>query len=360
MMNPTTRKAIGFWLLFTALCVFGMVVLGGLTRLTESGLSIVHWKPFSGTLPPLSAEAWQVEFDAYKTSPQYEKVNFGMSLEEFKGIFWLEYLHRLAGRLIGFVFFLPLMWFALRRQLPGWLGWRLVCILALGGLQGVIGWYMVKSGLVDQPSVSPYRLALHLSVAFILIGVLLWTALDVLEKPKLVATTPPPGWMLSASSALSGLILLQVIFGALVAGLDAGLTYNTFPLMDGKFIPTGLHVLEPLWKNHFENVTMVQFQHRIGAYVVSLSVIGFVLAAWPYAHKYAIGSGLKRQLMLFSATLLVQMALGIMTLLGGVPVYLASKHQAVAAVLFAIAIWIWHDIRAFSQGKGGVPASFEG
>lgn len=348
-MTTSTRKAISIWLLFTALCVFGMIVLGGLTRLTESGLSIVHWKPFTGTLPPMSVEAWQAEFEEYRTSPQYQQVNFGMTLEEFKGIFWLEYLHRLAGRAIGFVFLLPFLWFAARRQLTRPLTFKLAGLFLLGGMQGVIGWYMVKSGLVDVPSVSPYRLALHLGTAFVLFGSLIWVALGLLRNEDEVATTTPlPRWVLNAVIALVAVIFVQVLLGALVAGLDAGLAYNTFPLMDGHWVPNGLYVMEPAWRNHFENVTMVQFQHRIGAYVTTAAIVIFVATVWRQAHKFAIGSRLKRHLMLLSAALVVQMALGIMTLLGGVPIMLASKHQAVAALLFAIAIWMWHDIRSFS------------
>lgn len=349
-MTASTRKAITLWLLFTALCVFGMVVLGGLTRLTESGLSIVHWKPFTGTFPPMDETAWMEEFDAYRTSPQYEKVNFGMTLEQFKGIFWLEYLHRLAGRIIGFVVLLPLLWFALRRQLPVWLGKRLVGILLLGGMQGVIGWYMVKSGLVDVPSVSAYRLALHLGMAFLLLGLLIWTALDVWhERPG--RHEGEVKWLLPAAQGLAIVLFIQVLLGALVAGLDAGLVYNTFPLMDGRFLPGDLYFISPAWKNHFENVTMVQFQHRIGAYIVTLYILTFVIAAGRQIHKIGNGGRLKCYLMLLSAGLLVQMALGIMTLLGGVPIILASKHQAMAAVLFAIAIGMLYDIRSFS-GKG--------
>lgn len=326
-----------------------MIVLGGLTRLTESGLSIVHWKPFTGTLPPMTVEAWQAEFEEYRTSPQYEQVNFGMTLEEFKGIFWLEYLHRLAGRAIGFVFLLPFLWFAVRKQLTRPLTFRLLGLFALGGLQGVIGWYMVKSGLIDVPSVSPYRLALHLGTAFVLMGALIWVALDLLRtEEKLAAATSLPRWVLNAVCALVTILFVQILLGALVAGLDAGLVYNTFPLMDGHWVPNGLYIMEPAWKNHFENVTMVQFQHRIGAYITTLAILTFVAAVWKQTHKITIGSRLRRYLMLLSAALIVQMALGIMTLLGNVPIMLASKHQAAAAILFAIAIGMWHDIRSFS------------
>ena len=332
------RKPILIWLLAIGLAVLGMVVIGGLTRLTESGLSIVEWKPVRGTLPPLSDGAWQAEFDAYRTSPQYEKVNKGMTVDQFKSIFWLEYLHRLAGRAIGFIFLLPMLYFAARKALPRWLGMRLLGIFALGGLQGLIGWLMVKSGLVDQPYVSPIRLALHLGVAFIILGAVIWTARQVMLQP--VGALPRSGchWV----GGLVVLIFAQTLLGALVAGLDAGLTYNTFPLMDGRLVPDGAYIMQPVWVNHFENVAMVQFQHRLGALLLTLWVVG--LGFWTY--KNAISARFKKQYMLLVIAFAVQIALGVSTLLLHVPILLASLHQTVAAILFAIAIWIWYDIRA--------------
>lgn len=372
-MDTALRRQLAIWLLLVAACVFGMVVVGGLTRLTESGLSIVEWKPVSGTLPPLSAESWQAEFDAYRTSPQYRQVNKGMSLEEFKGIFWLEYWHRVGGRLIGFVFLLPMLWFFFRHRLPGWVKWRLLGIFALGGLQGFVGWYMVKSGLVDVPQVSQYRLALHLGVAFLIMGACIWVAREILDSaspiprsresssPEVQAAKKVPafagmtGKKLSIFAALlTALIFVQVLLGALVAGLDAGLTYNTFPLMDGRFVPKGLYALDPAWRNHFENVAMVQFQHRIGAYVLAAVVPLFAILAWRRVRK----TGIKIALVLLCAFLLLQIGLGILTLIHVVPIMLASKHQAVAAILFALSVWVWFDFRYLAQqvAEDGEPA----
>lgn len=352
-MDAVLRKRLAIWLLVVAVCVFGMVVIGGLTRLTESGLSIVEWKPFTGTFPPLTAEAWQQEFADYQTSPQYQQINKGMSLEQFKGIFWLEYWHRVGGRAIGFVFLLPMLFFFLRYRLPLWVKWRVVGLFALGGLQGFIGWYMVKSGLVDVPQVSQYRLALHLGVAFLIMGACIWVAREVLYAGQESGFAPPQNRAISANTITSfagvvaALTFLQVLLGALVAGLDAGLTYNTFPLMDGHFVPKGLYALDGLWRNHFENITMVQFQHRIGAYVLTAAIVIFTFLAWPHARN----AGMKAALVLLCATLLLQIGLGIATLVQVVPIMLASKHQAVAAILFALTVWVWFDFRRVAQAS---------
>lgn len=335
------RKPIYIWLLLCAFCVFGMVVIGGLTRLTESGLSIVEWKPISGTFPPMSAQSWQEEFTAYQQSPQYQKVNHGMSVEEFKGIFWLEYLHRLLGRLIGFVMLLPFLFFAAKNALPKWLLWQLAGIFALGGVQGGIGWYMVKSGLVNQPAVSQYRLSLHFGTALLIMACLIWTARNV-AKGRQKNTAMP-----KSALVITSLVFIQSLLGALVAGLDAGLTYNTFPLMDGHFVPSGLYMLEPAWKNHFENIPMVQFQHRIGAYILTFAIFFFVC----HIRKTSNNAGLKRLTMLLLALLATQIGLGIFTLIYVVPVPLASLHQAVATMLFALCIWITFDLYQDTSGR---------
>lgn len=343
MIEPGLRKPLLIWLLLMTLLVWGMIVLGGVTRLTESGLSIVEWKPVTGIFPPMSEEGWQKELAEYRTSPQYQKINRGMSVSEFKQIYWLEYLHRLLGRLIGVFFLLPMLYFFIRYTLPGWLKWRLVGLFLLGGLQGVIGWYMVKSGLIDQPMVSPYRLALHLGTAFLIIGLLVWTALEVRypndSREHLLNSAPRSGPFIAGMIVL--LIFLQVVFGALVAGLDAGLIYNTFPLMDGRWIPKGLYIMEPEWRNHFENVTMVQFQHRVLAMV--LGAILLLFAAW--MARDAIYGRLSRRFMLLLIVFAAQFALGVSTLVLNVPLMLASMHQAVAAILFAFSIWIWYAMR---------------
>lgn len=343
-MTASLKKQLAIWLYVVAFTVFCMVVVGGLTRLTESGLSIVEWKPVSGTLPPLSAEAWQAEFAAYQQSPQYKLINKGMSLEEFKGIFWLEYWHRVLGRVIGFLFFVPMMWFFCRHSLPLWVKGRVLGIFALGALQGGIGWFMVKSGLIDVPQVSPYRLGLHLGVAFLILGACIWVAREITHAGgERVARFPRCAMW--AGLALCVLVFMQVEMGALVAGLDAGLTFNTFPLMDGRFIPKDLYMLEPWWVNHFENITTVQFQHRIGAYVLSLLIPLYVIFTW----KNAKEAGIRPALMLLCGVLVLQFVLGVFTLLHVVPVGLAVKHQAVAAILFALMVWIQFDMWRFAR-----------
>lgn len=335
-MEASLRQSLTIWLLLVILAVWGMVIIGGLTRLTDSGLSIVEWKPISGTLPPLSAESWQAEFSHYQQSPQYLKINKGMSLEEFKGIFWLEYWHRVAGRVLGFLFLLPLVYFSIRHHLPRWLSLRLGAVFVLGGMQGALGWYMVKSGLVDVPMVSPFRLAAHLGMAFLIIGILVWTMLQ-LNGPRGTATKASrfAGW-------LAALVFVQVLLGALVAGLDAGLTYNSFPLMDGRIIPGGLYAMQPWWINHFENVAMVQFQHRLGAYLLAAVMAAFAVFAW----RQGISPRARMLLLALIGVFLLQFALGVLTLLHHVPMVLASKHQAVAAILFAICLWLCYDLRA--------------
>ncbi|NDC42891.1 MAG: heme A synthase, partial [Chitinophagia bacterium] len=320
--------------------VFLMVVVGGLTRLTESGLSIVEWKPISGTLPPLNEADWQAELESYRASPEYQKKNKGMSIEEFKGIFWLEYLHRLLGRLIGLVFIIPLVYFALTKRITRRFAVRLLCIFALGGLQGLIGWLMVKSGLVDDPRVSPYRLALHLSVAFLLFSLLLWSWLDVaLDKPK-TEVHRAAGKLLLLMKGFLVVLCLQIAWGAFVAGNDAGLTYNTFPLMDGRWIPHGMGLISPWWHNLFENVTTVQFLHRVLAYVVFF--YGCYLTFLRYGAFKSLG--LHRALNAMFIVMLLQIVIGIKTLLYVVPIGLASLHQANALILLGVTVFILHRL----------------
>ena len=313
--------------------VFCMVAIGGLTRLTESGLSITSWKPISGIFPPMSEEAWQQEFTAYQQTPEFNKKNFGMELSGFKNIFWLEFLHRLLGRVTGLVFFIPLIYFWATKRLETNLGIKLFGIFLLGGLQGIIGWYMVKSGLVDDPRVSPYRLALHLVMAVIILGLLLWNALSLYPYKNIKNV---PDSIRKFSIVVTVLIFLQIIAGAFVAGLDAGLTYNTFPLMDGKFIPDGLMAMEPRLINLFENVATVQFNHRIIAYIVALSVMGF----WLFTIKNTTHKGIIFPVNLLFCIMALQVFLGVITLLNAVPIFLASLHQICALVLFSVSLFI--------------------
>jgi cytochrome c oxidase assembly protein subunit 15 len=304
-----------------------MVLIGGLTRLTNSGLSIVEWNPIHGVIPPLNESEWMEEFAKYQQSPEYLKINHGMLLDEFKSIFALEYIHRLVGRIAGAIFLLPLLFFAFKKHIPFALGKRLALIFALGLCQGVIGWYMVKSGLVDDPHVSHFRLALHLTFAFVIYGMLFWYGLEV-QKPG--TRTPLPGYRFSL--ALTALILLQTIFGAFVAGLDAGLVYNEFPKMGGVWIPQELY-------NSFSNVGLdgilhdpvsVQFLHRVIALIVTLTVLAFSIRHYR----------LRTPVYLLVLALFLQVGLGIATLTHEVPVALASAHQMGALLLFSIALFI--------------------
>lgn len=339
--STACHRPVAIWLLVCLLCVGLMVWIGGLTRLTESGLSITEWQPVTGTLPPLNAAEWQTEFEKYRQSPQYHQVNKGMTLEEFKGIFFLEYVHRLLGRLVGVVFFLPFLWFMLRGKVRGQLAWKLAGIFLLGGAQGAVGWYMVKSGLVDEPRVSPYRLAFHLGTAFIIAALLLTTWLGYTgRRGSWVRDGFPSGkeqqrlW--TASLCFTGFLFVQILWGAFVAGLDAGLTYNTFPLMDGRWIPKGMLLLEPAWRNSFENITMVQFNHRIGGMFAMLAALFFAVLLWRVGRLAGRFRGLALLVIGLTAS---QFALGVATLLLVVPVPLASLHQVTALCLFLLAIY---------------------
>lgn len=326
-----------------------MVLVGGLTRLTESGLSIVEWKPVTGAIPPLHAEAWQDEFTKYQQTPEYIKKNSSMTLAEFKAIFLWEYTHRLIGRLVGFVFFLPFVYFLLKRRISRRYAWQFTGIFLLGGLQGVIGWYMVKSGLVDRPDVSQYRLTLHLGTAFLLYALIFWTALTLLNTAK--ERLPLPGWFKGMALLLPIMVFIQVLSGGFVAGLDAGLVYNTFPSMNGMFAPPELFSLNPWYKNLLENVTTVQFNHRIWAILTASATVGF----WGITQYLpSLKSGLTlRQKNLINALLMVlvlQFSLGVATLLHAVPLTLASLHQMGALVLFTVSLAVAHSTKATAQG----------
>lgn len=306
-----------------------MVFLGGVTRLTESGLSIVEWKLISGTLPPLSEAAWAQEFAEYQTSPQFEKVNSSFTLADFKGIFWLEYLHRLLGRIIGLAVVVPLVYFAARRALPPRLLRRMVAVALLVGMQGTVGWIMVASGLNEQPRVEPLKLALHLLLAFTVFTLLLWTHWQIAGTPRPAAHRP----VALAARGLLLLVVAQIFLGALVAGLRAGYSYNSYPLMDGALIPSGLYTLAPWWLNHLESVLTVQFQHRMGALVLVLAIFGFVAMAWHHLPD-------RRPLLQLMKLLVLQFSLGVATLLSVVNLWLASAHQVVALLLVAVLVRI--------------------
>lgn len=333
------RRAVAVWLLTCCALVFAMVVVGGATRLTHSGLSIVEWQPIVGTLPPLGDAAWQETFEKYKLTPEYRHVNRGMSLAEFKGIFWWEYFHRLLGRLIGAVFFVPLVWFWVRRRIDRPLAWRLAGIFALGGLQGAMGWYMVMSGLVDDPRVSQFRLTAHLAIAFLIFASMLWVAMDLLA-PRRSASAAPPG-LRRLAWWVTGIVAYMVVTGGFVAGIRAGKAYNTFPLMHGHFVPPEIFMIDPWWQNFFYNMATVQFDHRLGAWALA------VLVPWLWLRVRASIVSRRERLAvnLLLAALVVQIALGISTLLLAVPVALGTAHQGGAVVVFAAALFVNHSLR---------------
>lgn len=318
-----------------------LILLGGATRLTGSGLSMVHWSPLN-VIPPMTEQAWMEEFDAYRASPEYQKVNRGMALDEFKVIFWYEFGHRLLARGLGIVFALPLAWFLWKRMVPARLRWPLIGLLVLGGLQGYMGWYMVKSGLVDIPRVSPYRLAAHLGLALIIFFIMLRIAVGLLW-PRPAATTRSP--MLRKGLRLTMVLgAVTIVSGAFVAGLQAGLIYNTFPLMGGRVVPLGALALEPMWRNFFENPAMVQFIHRL----LAISTLVTCLALWWRGRALGAGDPLKTALNVVAIAAMAQVALGIMTLLMQVPVTVGTIHQGGAVVLFStllVAEWLSGRIR---------------
>jgi cytochrome c oxidase assembly protein subunit 15 len=334
-----TRNPVALWLLAVAAMVWAMVALGGATRLTGSGLSIMEWAPLSGVLPPLSGAEWERLFALYRTIPQYELVNAGMDLAGFKRIFWLEWAHRLWGRVIGLAFLVPLLWFAWRRELPRPLLLRLGVLLVLGGLQGAVGWFMVASGFeAERTAVSPYRLVMHLGLALVLYTALIWTAFGLLW-PR--ATSAAPAGLRRLAWAASAALVLAMLAGGFVAGLRAGLDYNTFPLMDGRLVPSAYAQLAPFWRNLTENVAAVQFNHRL------LATLGTGLAlvlAWQGWRR--LPEGLARRACLgLGAAVVLQYVLGVATLLAVVPVWLGTLHQATAVLVLTMLLLALHALR---------------
>ena len=340
-MDQSSRTPIAVWLLACCALVFIMVVVGGVTRLTHSGLSMAEWKPLVGTVPPLSQSDWDKVFRKYQATPEYRHVNPGMSLDEFKSIFWWEYFHRLLGRAIGIVFLLPFLYFLLRRNIDGPLALKLAGIFVLGALQGAMGWYMVKSGLVDDPRVSQYRLTAHLGIALLIFASMLWAALDLL-KPARAAATEPRRALGRYALALASLIFLMSLSGGFVAGIHAGFAYNTFPLMNGYFVPPEILMLEPWWLNLFNNMATVQFNHRLIAWLLMLLVPAF----WLTARRVPLPPRARLATHLFLGMLAIQVMLGISTLLLVVPVPLAAAHQGGAVLLLTAALWAGHELRA--------------
>ncbi len=339
-MNLTLQqrydRQVATWLLFCATVIFGMILLGAVTRLTGSGLSMVEWKPLMGVIPPLSEEAWQETFEKYRQYPEYQKVNKGMSVHEFKSIFMFEYLHRVLGRVIGVIFFFPMVYFAWRGRVRPGLMPKLIVLFFMGGLQGLLGWYMVKSGLVDNPRVSHYRLTAHLGVAVAIYAYMLWLAFDLLPRTATQADRTRRGPYALWSLVLVLLVYLMILSGGLVAGTRAGLVYPTWPLMGDSFFPPGLYAMTPAWLSIFEDLTTIQFNHRMFAYLLVLLLGSFAFLAWRGAADARDRTGA----VLVVVMLTVQVLLGISTLLLHVPVAVATLHQGGAVLLLSAVLFL--------------------
>jgi len=327
------RRALKIWLLVVIAVLFGLVLVGGATRLTDSGLSITQWKPIHGVIPPLNAQEWQEEFDLYRQIPQYELVNKGMTVEEFKTIFWWEWAHRVLARAIGVVFGVPLLVFWLTGRVERRLRWPLVGLLALGGFQGFIGWWMVSSGLTELTSVSQYRLATHLTIACLIFAGCVW----IMRGLSRHAHDRAPSAMHSFAIVLGCLCIFQIYLGALVAGLDAGMAYNTWPLMDGALVPGDLFLQQPAWINLFENPKTVQFVHRLGGYVLWIAALAHMIQSLRAAPATTHA---RRSVVLFGLVT-IQAVIGILTLIWQVPLHAALAHQGGALIVLGFAIAHW-------------------
>ena len=339
-VESTPGRAVAVWLLACAALVYAVLVVGGITRLTHSGLSIVRWQPLIGALPPLSGRAWAALFDQYRATPEFKLVNFDLTLEGFKSIFWWEYTHRLMGRLAGLVFLLPLLWFIGARMISRGLAWRLAAIFALGALQGALGWYMVASGLVEDPRVSPFRLTAHLGLALLIIGAILWTAWGLGNGLAERRRVPAP------AAVTVAVVFLMAMTGGMVAGTRAGFAYNTFPLMGGAMVPPDLLRISPWYLNFFYNLATVQFVHR----TIGWTLIVLVPALWWWIRRTVPAPRARLQSNLMLGALALQVTLGVATLLSVVAVPLAAAHQAGAVLLYASALWTADALSHASAG----------
>jgi len=333
--NPQGQhdRQIAYWLFFCAAVIFGMILLGGITRLTSSGLSMVDWKPIMGVIPPMTQADWQEMFLKYQQFPEYQKINVGMSLEDFKPIFMYEYLHRVLGRLIGVIFIVPFLFFYFSRRIKTGLTPKLVIMLVGGGCQGLLGWYMVKSGLVDNPHVSQYRLTAHLGAAVLIYGFILWTAFGLVLTAR-----AQPVELQRFSIGLSALIYLMILSGGLVAGTHAGNAYSTWPLMGDSFVPAGLYAMTPAWLSAFEDITTIQFNHRMFAYLIVALVVAFAIRAF----RFGVVGRLKVGIFCLIGLLGMQVTLGISTLIFYVPIPVAAAHQVGAVALLTASLFISH------------------
>jgi cytochrome c oxidase assembly protein subunit 15 len=334
LAHPSRPRALATWLFMVAGLIVAMVIVGGITRLTESGLSITEWKPISGAIPPLTDAAWQAEFDHYKQIPEYTQINRGMTLAGFKHIFFWEYTHRLLGRLIGLAFALPLLWFAVKRRIPPGYGWRLVALLALGGLQGAIGWWMVSSGLAIRTDVSHVRLAVHLITALVLLSGMVWTALDLRNLAE--SRLSKPAMLRPLALVALALLFSQIMFGAFTAGLNAGYAFASWPLMGDSVFPAGVPMVSPAWRNAVDNPVVVQFIHRWFAFIAAAALVMLALKA------IRSGGGIAGRVLI--GLVVLQILLGISTLMSGVEIGIAVAHQANAALTLIAATFAAHAI----------------
>lgn len=332
-----SHKPIVIWLLTGCLLIFIMVAIGGLTRLTHSGLSMVEWTLF-GSTPPASEQAWIEMFDKYKQYPEYQQVNFNFSLDEFKSIFYWEYAHRMFGRLIGLVFIIPFLWFWIKGKIPSGLKPKLILLLGLGAFQGLLGWYMVKSGLVKNPDVSHYRLAMHLITAFLTFAYTFWLALGLIYPTK-IKSSPKIRKLLFI---LFPILILQIVWGAYVAGLNAGMVYNTWPKMGSEWIADSVFAMQPWWQNLVDSIAGVQFVHRYLAYMV----VGLILLAFFKGRKTALEPSQRKSLNVLVLAVAVQFILGIFTLILAVPTSLGLLHQLGAFILLASTVFALHRFRS--------------
>jgi cytochrome c oxidase assembly protein subunit 15 len=334
------QTPIIFWLLIVVVMIFITLMVGGITRLTDSGLSMVDWRPLMGIFPPSGDAEWNEVFDMYKEYPEYQQLNSQMTLSEFKMIFFWEYMHRILGRLIGLIFLLPWIYFNIKKRLTREFNLKLLGLFILLGLQGLLGWYMVQSGLIGVPHVSHYRLAAHLLLALSLLGATLWQLLNLVRGDS-VRATPSLGRLRQLALGFTALVLLQIFYGAMVAGLDAGLGYKTFPLMAGRLVPHHMFILDPALINLLDNPVTVHFLHRTFGWLLVFSAIGI----WIYTRKLALDAKQSHSINVIGGMVIVQFILGIFTVLHSIPVGLAVTHQVVAAAIFASAISLNHSLR---------------
>jgi len=365
--SPEPPRAVAWWLLACCALVFAMVVVGGITRLTHSGLSIVEWQPLVGAVPPLNERQWEETFGRYKLTPEFRLSNHDMTLEGFKSIFWWEYVHRLLGRFVGAVFLLPFVYFLWRGSIAPPLAWKLAGIFVLGGLQGALGWYMVKSGLVDDPRVSPVRLAAHLGLALLIYAAMLWIALELLRVPlrgnrgqtplsaaQNAESVPGSAKHAAVVRGFVALVFVMVLSGALVAGIRAGLAYNTFPLMNGAWIPPEVLEIDPWWKNFVYNMATVQLVHR----TLALVIVAVALIAWWRVHAdRSAPLAACRWSEALLAVVALQVTAGIATLLLRVPIPLAALHQAGAVLVFTCAIGLLDSLSRAARTDRLLPAA---